>query len=697
MRRSQVRWLLVVVGVSLWFVAILPAYYVVHKPLAVGQDLAPLVLSPSLQHVASAILNRITDLILLALTLIVAAAWGRRIQRWIGALSDSELETWALSATLGLGLLGTVVFMVGGAGGLYRWLGYALLLGLGLAATPEIRAMIISLTARVRGLWPPSKGLWLWLYIALIGLFALGMALLPPTGWDALVYHLQGPRLYLEAHRLVSVPESFYLNWPAQVEMLFTWGMLLKGDILAKLFHWVFWLLTAAMLYALTRRTASARAGRWAVALWASIPFATELAGLAYVDLGLTAFVLAAVTSFLHWTDSGNDRWLPISALFIGLAMATKYTAATWFGLLVLLFIYHAWQHQGRSYKRIVVRVVAFAFCAGLPLLPWLIKNWSVTGNPIYPFLFGGRGWNATRIAWLTWPGQSYSHNLLDYLALPWLATVLGTNGTTAFDATIGPLILCLAPLVFLFKRPRSVNYSLLLVGGQLLYFAATIYACLYLTEIRLLLPAFPFLCLTAAFALDRLPAWDRKILRLSRFVGGVVAIVLVTNLVTEAQSFLAQRPLAPLVGLESGEAYLARQLGIYFDTMQYISRHLPGEARLAFLSEPRGYYCQRSIQPDEALDNLAQLRATYASPDAALSALEAAGFTHLLFYRAGLEFLQAPAQRPPTLSGWIRGPSSEPSFYPISDSDLSFLEAILSRCSPTASLDGIYEIYQLP
>jgi hypothetical protein len=695
--RPQARWFLGVAGVLLWFIAVLPAYYVVHKPLAGELGFASLAFAPNIQNIALTVLSLLADLALLVLTLVVAAAWGSRIGRRVGVVFEPGLERWALGAVLGLGLLGTVVFGLAVVGGLHRWLGYVVLLVLGLAALSEIRAMGSWLGTGLRRLRPAGIP-WLWLYTVLIGLFSLGLALLPPTGWDALVYHLQGPRLYLEAHRLIAVPENLYLNWPAQVEMLFTWGMLLKGDTLAKLFHWAFWPLTAALLYALTRRAANPHAGRWAVALWASVPFAAELAGVAYVDLALTAFVLGGVYAFLRWTDSRSDGWLALSGLLIGLAVASKYTAATWLGLLALLLIYHAWRHHRQPIAWIVGRTAGFVVVAGLVVTPWLVKNWFVTGNPIYPFVFGGVGWNSTREAWLTWPGHGYSQNPLDYLALPWLATVLGTSRTPAFDATIGPLLLCLVPLVFLFRRrPRAVNYGLALAGGQLAYLAITMYRYIYLAETRLILPAIPLLCLAAAFALYRLPAWNRKSFRLSWIVGVVVTLVLIVNLVTEARAFLAVRPVAPLLGLESHRDYLARRLGSTSEAMRQINDRLPAQARLLFLWEPRGYYCQRPARADVTLDNLAQLRVAYGKAEDALTALQADGFTHLLLHRAGLEFIEGPTPRPPTLSSLLGKPSPEQSLYPLTDDDLRFLDDLLTHCQMVENVGIYYETYQLP
>jgi hypothetical protein len=416
------------------------------------------------------------------------------------------------------------------------------------------------------------------------------------------------------------------------------------------------------------------------------------------VDLALTAFVLAGVYAFFRWTDSQSDGWLALSGLFIGLAMASKYTAATWLGLLALLLIYHAWRHHRQPIAWIVGRTAGFVVVAGLVVTPWLVKNWFVTGNPIYPFVFGGVGWNSTREAWLTWPGHGYSQNPLDYLALPWTITVLGTSGTPAFDATIGPLLLCLAPLIFLFRRrPRAVNYGLALAGGQLAYLAITMYRYIYLAETRLILPIFPLLCLAAAFALYRLPAWDRRSFRLSWVVGVVVTLVLVANLVTEARAFLAARPVAPLLGLESRRDYLARRLGSYSEAMGYVSDRLPAQAQLLFLWEPRGYYCQRPAQADATLDNLAQLRVAHGRAEDAQAALQADGFTHLLLHRAGLEFIKEPTPRPPTLSTLLGQPPPEESLYPLTDNDLRFLDDLLAHCQIVGNVGPFYEIYQLP
>lgn len=241
------------------------------------------------------------------------------------------------------------------------------------------------------------------------------------------------------------------------------------------------------------------------------------------------------------------------------------------------------------------------------------------------------------------------------------------------------------------------MNYALALVGLQLVYFMVTIYSYVYLVETRLLLPIFPLLCLAAAFALQQLPRWDLRQIRLSRIVGGIAVLILALNLATEAHRFLAVYPLAPLTGLETRDDYLLRRLGSHYATMQYVNEYLPPESHLFFLWEPRSYYSAPVAREDATLDNLAQLYLAYGDAQAALRALRSEGITHLLLYRAGLAYLRGPTPRPPTISSLTGQAPPERSHYPVSDDHVLFLDDMLAQCQQVENIAGIYEIYQIP
>jgi hypothetical protein len=258
--------------------------------------------------------------------------------------------------------------------------------------------------------------------------------------------------------------------------------------------------------------------------------------------------------------------------------------------------------------------------------------------------------------------------------------------------------MLCLAPLALLVrKRPRAVNYALVLVAGQMAYFMVTVSQYVYLAETRLLLPAVPLLCLGASYAFVRLRAWDRHSFRLSWVVSVLVALVLVVNVTVEAQGFLSIRPFAPLVGLESPEDYLKRRLGPYQEVMEFTHRSLSAPPRFLFLWEPRGYYAEMNSVADPTLDNLAQLHVEYRQAEEARNALRAAGISHLLLNQTGLQFLQGPTPRPPTLENLSGEASSSVSLYPLTDADKRFLHDLLDLCEPVSDPYGGYAIYLVP
>ncbi|MCX8026057.1 MAG: hypothetical protein N3A60_12725, partial [Thermanaerothrix sp.] len=65
------------------------------------------------------------------------------------------------------------------------------------------------------------------------------------------MYHLEGPRQFLAAGRLILLPEIWQANGPSNGEMLFLIGLSLGSDLFPKLLHGLFgglWLLLALRL-----------------------------------------------------------------------------------------------------------------------------------------------------------------------------------------------------------------------------------------------------------------------------------------------------------------------------------------------------------------------------------------------------------------------------------------------------------------
>ena len=147
-------------------------------------------------------------------------------------------------------------------GGRFRGLG----LGPGPLRTARAGLCRVGLGALlVIGVWSLRPGACRWerpswasaVVIALIGvvlaaLFAL-RAMLPTPDFDALEYHLQGPKEYYQAGRIAFLPHNVYTSMPFNVEMLHLLGMEVlddwwRGALVGQLLVSLFAPATAAMM-----------------------------------------------------------------------------------------------------------------------------------------------------------------------------------------------------------------------------------------------------------------------------------------------------------------------------------------------------------------------------------------------------------------------------------------------------------------
>ena len=55
-------------------------------------------------------------------------------------------------------------------------------------------------------------------------------AMLPTVDFDAIEYHVQGPKEYYQAGRIAFLPHNVYTSMPFSIEMLHLLGMEVAGD-----------------------------------------------------------------------------------------------------------------------------------------------------------------------------------------------------------------------------------------------------------------------------------------------------------------------------------------------------------------------------------------------------------------------------------------------------------------------------------
>ncbi|MEK6823090.1 MAG: glycosyltransferase family 39 protein, partial [Nanoarchaeota archaeon] len=320
----------------------------------------------------------------------LAQRLGAKLAAWIGR-GDREINAEALieHCGLGLGLLGSIVFGLGLDGLLFSLsrLASATLLGiLGVYGVWQQRGMVHVLMDRM----PPILMTWPTRAVAAGGvLICLVGVLSPELGWDALTYHLRLPSFFLLRHKVYDVWHNYYAPFPGQVEMLFLLGKLADSDLAARGLNASLGVLLLGASWTIARALGARSA--WPTVLLTTSPLFLTLATRCYVDLGMAFYLAMGVALFLQWQRTGAASALVASGVLTGFGMGSKYVGVImWLGLLASIGSH--FPSRGRR------RALAWWILASvLPLCPWLIKNWLIRGNPVFPFLHQWMGLTVIR------------------------------------------------------------------------------------------------------------------------------------------------------------------------------------------------------------------------------------------------------------------------------------------------------------
>jgi len=307
---------------------------------------------------------------------------------WLAHRPAGALDRWGVRGLLGLITLGTCLLAFALTGLFVPAIVVGILPVLALAAWPRPGCSSPLAAAIAQATTLPRAGL---AVLGLGALPALGWLMSPRVDQDSLAYHLGFPWACLTACKvpLTEVPWTFHLGLP--FDLAYAVPLALGEDRLAR------WLIlgAAAAATSVAAGRALARGDRtagWLGALLAlSSPALLGLSTVTKNDLGGAACLVAGA---ILWLEDGSLA----AAALLGASVAVKLTNAP---LAVLwLIVVRPRSRQGRGVPASAgtppaVLVAAAVGC--LPAIPWLVKSWLATGNPVHPLLwrvFPSLGWS---------------------------------------------------------------------------------------------------------------------------------------------------------------------------------------------------------------------------------------------------------------------------------------------------------------
>jgi hypothetical protein len=496
-----------------------------------------------------------------------------------------------VSVGLGVGAVIYLMIALGFCGLWYSPVAYGLLITLTLLGFADIKSLIMQIATWIksRTTSPLSK------FGVVVGLILLGHVvfnligvLAPPINGDTLGLYLVWPKLWVQHHGIYELNNYCYSFMPSNAQMLSSFGLLLKNDILSELLTgFLMSVLGCMAVYSIVRKRFSKDTSLLAATLFYCTPLIVWLSYSAKVDLMMAFFELLAFYAFLNFYFEDDERqsvkWLLLSAVFCGLAAGTKVLALA----LVIIGLGAVTCCIKRGYIRKNIRrnikyAIWFVLVVAVVASPWYIRNIISKGNPIYPFLSEARSVSSLYIK------RSEGAGLLGYLGTLWSFSFHNPH----MGVNIGPVFIFSVPcLLFIRKIDRCIKLLLILV------FAYSLLCYMTVARPRHILAGIGLLSIIAGYAITRMRDMRRT---LKYGVTGVLIAMLLFNLSLGLwRNLIITQNVPYILGSINRQEFLSRALtknySVPYPMMRFINDELPNNTVILTIGPFYPYYIDRT------------------------------------------------------------------------------------------------------
>ncbi len=561
--------------------------------------------------------DHLFDLALSLALLIVCAGVGRLALRRFGASFERSLEELVFATALGSAVIAATILGFGLVGALQSGVLTFVVLAFALVARREVISIPSLAADCVRFVWSraghPAFAVACLGVVGVTALVLFVQAVAPPTDWDSLMYHLEVPRQFLAADRIVLLEDNIHVAFVGLAHMLYLPLLALGSSAGPAILCALYALLLGIAVFALAERFFDGpTASLSLMTLWA----ATSVLLVAItprIDVTLALYIfLAQYSLMLAFSDREHANLFYLAAVFLGCAVGIKFVALAYGVALAPLVLWVAWKRDPAP-KPLGLTLGLFALVGLVAVAPWIGKNWILLDAPFYPYL---------------------SQRVLE----PWLAGIYGAAGIPdAVDpAVFSAISKARMPfnLVDLFFAPGRLtveqegvhyhmNMLILLAPFALWYLRVRflqwliaptiIYLLLILipfpeTNLRYLIPVFPPLTIAAAFVTVRvsqrfLSAGSARLLTIA-----LALLTLYPSAKTMQLWFRRSDVTGYLVGLTSRATYLQTGFFFYSQMTEAANQVVPDDGKVLLLFEARGYYFEPAVIQDNLLTNWALL-----------------------------------------------------------------------------------------
>jgi hypothetical protein len=304
-----------------------------------------------------------------------------------------------------------------------------------------------------------------------------------------------------------------------------------------------------------------------------------------------------AIYSLTRWWQTLENGWLIFVAIFLGAALSAKLTTLfvlAAFGLIILLRVRKAQGAEPDKLGKIAGLGFAALILAGVIASPWYLRTWAETGSPVFPFYMSiwpgeAAGWDVDRSNLFQLMNAQYGGAVktpIDYLAAPWNLSVNAQPEVAAnFDGVLGIAFLVGLPILIFglwkFDLPVEVKIG---VGVAAIMFLFWLFSS---QQLRYLLPMLPVMAIAIAVAISRMAAKETlfsKVLQYAVMCAGIAGLLVSTAW------FLQKSPVRVVLGAETKDQYLARNID-YYPYYQWLNTETDRHAKVWLINMRRDTY----------------------------------------------------------------------------------------------------------
>jgi hypothetical protein len=403
----------------------------------------------------------------------------------------------------------------------------------------------------------------------------------PAYRYDELAYHLPEVESISQSG-LIRFPlrgDIFFGHLPAFMEVLYSSGVILAGLPLAHLFHYCWVLVLIAFIVLFLQKEKNTLAG---LIFSLGLFFTTELISYSttlYVDIAASIFEFIGIVLLFEWFKSRNSLHLFTSGLLFAVSVSIKFTAL--YSLPIYLFLIGACGLK-KHFRQILTFAAILSLFGGF----WYLKNWFLTGSPVFPYELTMKGIQLkaefTQLDELV-KNFSLSRSLYNFLQIPYL---LFLNATTKIWGVI-MFVFSLSSLLYLFFRRQVSDKQL--VAVVILKFAFWFFLISH--QLRLNYTGILLIVYFGSLVLSKL---RRFLLPLALISTGIFVIRLpdrsIRNIAVNLMPFSTEE-IKLAAGLIDEKEFLTRKTGEIYLITDYLNSNASSSAVVNYWNKTAAYY----------------------------------------------------------------------------------------------------------